>query len=69
MVSFTTSRNLVEPLPTTSTEMVRAFGYQSVGMFEYLVNSHTGQWVFLEINSRTQVEYIVTGALLQSVRI
>ncbi|KZP27946.1 WD40 repeat-like protein [Athelia psychrophila] len=31
-----------------------------VGAFEYLVNSHAGQWVFLEINSRIRVENTVT---------
>ncbi|KZP17462.1 carboxylase:pyruvate/acetyl-coa/propionyl-CoA [Athelia psychrophila] len=60
MAPSTIPRNLVKPLLAASVKMARALRYQGVGTFEYLVNSHTGQWVFLEINPRIQVEHTVT---------
>ncbi|KZP24196.1 hypothetical protein FIBSPDRAFT_857226 [Athelia psychrophila] len=53
--SSTIPRYLVELLLVTSTKMARALRHQCVGAFEYLVNSHTCKWVFLEINPRIQI--------------
>ncbi|KZP24385.1 hypothetical protein FIBSPDRAFT_951157 [Athelia psychrophila] len=38
----------------------RRLDEDGTGTFEYLVNFHTGGWVFLEINPRTQVKHTVT---------
>ncbi|KZP24352.1 hypothetical protein FIBSPDRAFT_856971 [Athelia psychrophila] len=53
--TFYHPRNLVESLLAASTEMARALRYQGAATFEYLeylVNSHTGEWLFIEINPR-----------------
>ncbi|KZP24438.1 hypothetical protein FIBSPDRAFT_929917 [Athelia psychrophila] len=38
----------------------RRLDEDGTGTFEYLVNFHTGEWVFLEINPRIQVKHTVT---------
>ncbi|KZP09284.1 hypothetical protein FIBSPDRAFT_938564 [Athelia psychrophila] len=58
---FTITRNLVEYLLAASVDMAPALRYPGVSTFEYLVNSRTGNWVFLEINPRVQVEHTATG--------
>ncbi|KZP24414.1 hypothetical protein FIBSPDRAFT_857070, partial [Athelia psychrophila] len=50
--TFHHPRNLVESLLAASTEMARALRYQGAATFEYLVHSHTGEWLFIEINPR-----------------
>lgn len=67
MAPSTITRNIVRLLLAASMKMTWASRYQDVGTFEYLVKSHTGEWVFFEINPRIQVEHIVTGALHQPV--
>ncbi|KZP02921.1 hypothetical protein FIBSPDRAFT_905421, partial [Athelia psychrophila] len=47
---FTITRNLVEYLLAASVDMAPALRYPGVDMFEYLVNSRTGNWVFLATN-------------------
>ncbi|KZP05787.1 hypothetical protein FIBSPDRAFT_343058 [Athelia psychrophila] len=64
MAPSTITRNLVQLPLTASTEMARALRYQGAGTLGYLVSSHTGQWVFLEINPRIQVEYTVTEDII-----
>lgn len=34
------------------TRMVAAIGYTGLAMFEFKLNTHTGQWVLLEVNAR-----------------
>ncbi|KZP24283.1 hypothetical protein FIBSPDRAFT_889001 [Athelia psychrophila] len=48
----TITSNLAQLLPAASTTMAGALRYQGVGAFACLVNSHTGDWVLLEINPR-----------------
>ena len=41
----------------------RAIGYQNVGTVEFVLDSETGDYYFLEINCRIQVEHPVTEAI------
>lgn len=52
---------IVKPLVESSLKIAQHLKYLGLGTFEYLVNSQTGEWVFLEINPRVQVEHTVTG--------
>lgn len=38
--------------------------YAGLGTFEFLLNSRSHEWVFLEINPRIQVEHTITGERL-----
>jgi pyruvate carboxylase len=66
MAPSTLPRNAVLPLLDASLQMARHLKYKGLGTFEYLVNSRTNKWVFLEINPRVQVEHTVTGSYLHS---
>ncbi|KAJ2932220.1 hypothetical protein H1R20_g4871, partial [Candolleomyces eurysporus] len=54
-------RSGVQPLINASLSLATELWYKGLGTFEFLVNSKTGEWVFLEINPRVQVEHTVTG--------
>ena len=38
----------------------RAAGYYNAGTVEFLVDADTGEWYFIEVNPRIQVEHTVT---------
>ncbi|OSD08771.1 hypothetical protein PYCCODRAFT_1356851 [Trametes coccinea BRFM310] len=60
MAPSTLPRDAVEPLIEAALRMARHLNYKSLGTFEFLVNSRSKDWIFLEINPRIQVEHTVT---------
>lgn len=52
---------LVQPLLDASVRIAQELKYKGLGTFEFLLNAHSNEWVFLEINPRLQVEHTVTG--------
>ncbi|RDB30517.1 Pyruvate carboxylase [Hypsizygus marmoreus] len=51
---------VIRALTESSIKLARHLKYRGLGTFEYLVNSRTLEWVFLEINPRVQVEHTIT---------
>ncbi|TFK28522.1 carboxylase:pyruvate/acetyl-coa/propionyl-CoA [Coprinopsis marcescibilis] len=58
------SREMVAPLLEASLKIARHLKYHGLGTFEYLMDSKTGNWVFLEINPRVQVEHTITEEIV-----
>ncbi|KAF8645585.1 hypothetical protein AX16_007719 [Volvariella volvacea WC 439] len=57
-------RVIIQPLLSTSIGMASRLRYRGLGTFEYLANAQTGEWVFLEINPRVQVEHTITEEIM-----
>ena len=52
-----------DALRAASLRMARKVQYGGIGTFEFLVNSATGDFVFIETNPRLQVEHTITEAI------
>ncbi|RPD57010.1 carboxylase:pyruvate/acetyl-coa/propionyl-CoA [Lentinus tigrinus ALCF2SS1-7] len=64
MAPSTLPRVAAEPLLEAALKMARHLQYAGLGTFEFLVNSRSHEWVFLEINPRIQVEHTVTEEIM-----
>jgi pyruvate carboxylase len=51
---------LREAITTGAVRLAREAGYFNAGTVEFLVDSETGEWFFIEVNPRIQVEHTVT---------
>jgi pyruvate carboxylase len=47
-------------LADAAVSLARTAGYRNAGTVEFLVDADTGQWYFIEVNPRVQVEHTVT---------
>ena len=47
-------------LTQAAVTLARAAGYYNAGTVEFLVDADTGDWYFIEVNPRIQVEHTVT---------
>ena len=47
-------------LADAAVKLARAAGYTNAGTAEFLVDTDTGEWYFIEVNPRIQVEHTVT---------
>src|ERR1044072_2057749 len=47
-------------LAEAAVKLARAAGYYNAGTVEFLVDADTGEWFFIEVNPRIQVEHTVT---------
>ncbi len=54
---------LRETMGDAALRLAQALGYQSAGTVEFLVDDDTGEFFFLEVNTRLQVEHPVTEAV------
>ena len=53
-----------EQLREAAVSLVRAIGYHNLGTVEFVIDADSGDWYFLEINCRIQVEHPVTEAVI-----
>ena len=49
-----------EALAEAAVKLAQAAGYQNAGTVEFLVDADSGEWYFIEVNPRIQVEHTVT---------
>ena len=51
-------------LVAAALKMANEIGYESAGTFEFLIDAHANEFMFIEANARLQVEHTVTEAIL-----
>ncbi|KAJ5303980.1 uncharacterized protein N7443_003640 [Penicillium atrosanguineum] len=56
-------RALVARVISSALKMASAIRYRSLGTFEFLVNEEKGEFYFLEVNPRLQVEHTITESI------
>ncbi len=61
--STAVSAELRARMGTASVELVKSIGYLGAGTVEYLLDDTTGEFFFLEMNTRLQVEHPVTESI------
>lgn len=61
--SLVRDRTLVQKVVDAALRMARATRYRYLGTVEFLVNEQLGEFYFLEINPRLQVEHTITEAI------
>ncbi len=54
------STSLRKELCNAAVQLARSAGYSNAGTVEFLVDADTGEWFFIEVNPRIQVEHTVT---------
>ena len=54
------AQEIREGLCNAAVRLAKAAGYSSAGTVEFLVDVDTGEWFFIEVNPRIQVEHTVT---------
>jgi pyruvate carboxylase len=52
--------NIRHSLADAAAKIARTAGYYSAGTVEFLVDTESGEWFFIEVNPRVQVEHTVT---------
>ncbi|KAL5337124.1 hypothetical protein BJX70DRAFT_251398 [Aspergillus crustosus] len=57
------NRDLIEKVADAAVHLMKAIQYRSLGTVEFLVNEQLGEFYFLEINPRIQVEHTITEAI------
>ncbi len=58
--SYQVDQKIIEGLCTASLAIAKEVGYTHAGTVEFLVDVESGQWFFIEMNPRIQVEHTVT---------
>ncbi|KAE8154123.1 hypothetical protein BDV25DRAFT_136269 [Aspergillus avenaceus] len=61
--SLIRDKGLVQQVVDAALRMAKTIRYRSLGTVEFLVNEQQGEFYFLEINPRVQVEHTVTEAI------
>ncbi|KAJ5983187.1 ATP-grasp fold subdomain 1 [Penicillium waksmanii] len=56
-------RDLVSKIIDSALKMASEIRYRSLGTFEFLVNEQKGEFYFLEVNPRLQVEHTITESI------
>jgi pyruvate carboxylase len=58
--SYGVDQKIVDELCAASVRLAKDVGYSHAGTVEFLVDVETGEWFFIEMNPRVQVEHTVT---------
>ncbi|HRI43243.1 MAG TPA: biotin carboxylase N-terminal domain-containing protein [Fimbriimonadaceae bacterium] len=61
--AFARLPHLAEPMRAAAVRLAEAAGYESAGTVEFMLDEATGDFYFLEVNARLQVEHPVTEAV------